>query len=52
MCDPFAKSQKAVFLEFRTKTYITDNKKFWKSVKPLFSDKITVTKIINLTENG
>ena len=31
---------------------ITDNKKFWKSVKPLFSDKITVKEIINLTENG
>ena len=31
---------------------ITDNKKFWKSVKSLFSDKITVKKIINLTENG
>ena len=30
----------------------TDNKKFWKSVKPLFSDKITVKEIINLTENG
>ena len=31
---------------------ITDNKKFWNSVKPLFSDKITVKEIINLTENG
>ena len=31
---------------------ITDYKKFWKSVKPLFSDKITVKEIINLTENG
>ena len=31
---------------------ITDNKNFWKSVKPLFSDKITVKEIINLTENG
>ena len=29
---------------------ITDNNKFWNSVKPLFSDKITV-KEINLTEN-
>ena len=27
-------------------------KKFWKSVKPLFSAKITVKEIINLTENG
>ena len=31
---------------------ITDNKIFWKSVKPLFSDKITVKEIMNLTENG
>ena len=31
---------------------ITDNKNFWKSLKPLFSDKITVKEIINLTENG
>ena len=30
---------------------ITDNNKFWNSVKPLFSDKITVKEIINLTEN-
>ena len=51
MCNPFAKSQKTVFLEFRTKTY-NRIKKFWKSVKPLFSDKITVKEIINLTENG
>ena len=29
-----------------------DNKKFWKSVKPLFSDKISRKDIISLTENG
>ena len=28
-----------------------DNKKLWKSVKPLFSNKIIVKGIINLTEN-
>ena len=50
MCNPFVKSQKTVFLEFRTKTY-NRIKKFWKSVKPLFSDKKTVKEIINLTEN-
>ena len=48
MCNPFAKGHKTVFLEF-----ITNNKKKkWKSVKPLFSDKITVKEITNLTENG
>ena len=31
---------------------ITDYKKFWKPVKPIFSDKMTVKEIINLTENG
>ena len=31
---------------------ITDNKNFWKSGTPHFSDKITVKEIINLTENG
>ena len=31
---------------------ITSNKNFWKLVKPLFSDKITVKEITNLTENG
>ena len=51
MCNPFAKSQKTVFLEFRTKTF-NRYQTFWKSVKPLFSDKITVKEIINLTENG
>ena len=30
---------------------VTDNKNFWNSVKPLFSDKITVKEIINLIEN-
>ena len=30
---------------------ISDNKNFFKSVKPLFPDIITVREIINLTEN-
>ena len=49
MCHPFAKIQKTVFLEAKL---IANTKTFWKSVKPLFSDKITVKEIINLTENG
>ena len=36
ICNPFAKK------------LITDNKIFWKPVKPLFPDKIIVKKIINL----
>ena len=31
---------------------IADNKKFWKTVKPLFSDKISHKDIISLTEDG
>ena len=30
---------------------IADNKKFWKTVKPLFSDKISHKNIISLTED-
>ena len=45
------KAKKQYFSNLEPKL-ITDNKKFWKSVKPLFSDKITVTKIIILIENG
>lgn len=30
---------------------VADNKKFWKTVKPLFSDKNSQKEIINLTEN-
>ena len=45
------KAKKQYFSNLEPKL-ITDNKNFWKSVKPLFSDKITVTKIIILIENG
>ena len=31
---------------------IADNKKFWKTVRPLFSDKISHKDIISLTEDG
>ena len=45
------KAKKQYFSNLDSKL-ITDNKKFWKSVKPIFSNKITVKEIINLTENG
>ena len=45
------KAKKQCFLNLEPKL-ITDNKIFWKSVKPLFSDKITFKEIINLSENG
>ena len=31
---------------------IADHKKFWKTVKPIFSDKTSHEDIISLTENG
>ena len=30
---------------------MNDNKKFWKTVKPLFSDKLIHKEVINLTED-
>ena len=45
------KGKKQYFSNLEPKL-INDNKRFWKSVKPLFSGKITVKEIINLTENG
>ena len=45
------KAKKQYFLSLEPKL-ITHNKKFWKSVKPLFSDKTTAKEIIKLTENG
>ena len=30
---------------------ISDNKKFWRTIKPLFSDKVTTSKSITLVEN-
>ena len=30
---------------------MTDNKKFWKTVKPLFSDKVKAKTVIKLVEN-
>ena len=31
---------------------LTDNKKFWKTVKPIFTDKIQTSQFINLLEKG
>ena len=52
MCNLFAKSKKKQYFLNLDPKLITDNKNFWKSVNPLFSDKITVKEIINLTGNG
>ena len=44
-------TQTKKILKFRTKIY-NNNKRSWKSVKPLFSDKITVKEIINYLTIG
>ena len=31
---------------------LTDNKKFWKAIKPIFTDKIQTSQTINLLEKG
>ena len=51
MCNPFAKSKTTRYFSNLKPKLITDNKKFRKSVKSLFSDEITIKEIINLTEN-
>ena len=50
MCNHLRKAKKQYFSNLEPKL-MTDNKGFQKSVKPLFSDKVPVKKIINLTEN-
>ena len=45
------KAKKRYFSNLEPKL-ITDNKKFCESAKAVFSDKITLKEIINLTENG
>ena len=52
LCVTFLRKAKKQYFSNLEPKLITDNKKLWKSVKPLFSDKITVKEIINLTENG
>ena len=40
-----------LFAGQNTNVLNADNKKFWKTVKPLFSDKISHRDIISLTED-
>ena len=52
MCNPFVKSQKKKYFSNLEPKLKIDNKIFWKLVKPLLSDKITIKEKINLTDNG
>ena len=44
------KAKKDHFANLDTKS-VTDNKKFWQTVKPLFSNKVKAETVIKLAEN-
>ena len=52
ICSNILKSTKKAFLETLNVNEITDNRKFWKTVKPFFTDKCKTTNNIILTEKN
>ena len=46
------KESKRSYYEKLKPSSISDNKKFWKTVKPFFSDKVVLSKKITLVENN
>ena len=52
MTSNILKSTKKTFFETLNITEITDNRKFWKTVKPFFTDKCKTTNNIILTEKN
>ena len=50
-CVSLLKKAKKEYYQSLDEENVIDNKKFWKTVKPLFSDKSVSTEKINLTEN-
>ena len=50
-CVSLLKKAKKEYYQSLDEGNVIDNKKFWKTVKPLFSDKSVSTEKINLTEN-
>ena len=51
-CSNILKSTKKTFFEALNINEITDNRKFWKTVKPFFTDKCKTTNNIILTEKN
>ena len=49
--NPLRKTKKKYFVNIKINK-ITDNKKFWQTVKPLFSDKISHIETVNMIDNG
>ena len=52
LCVAFARRTKQQYFPSLDLRLTAGNKKFWKTVKPLFSDKISHEDIISLTEDG
>ena len=52
ICSNILKSTKKTFFETLNINEITDNRKFWKTVKPFFTDKCKTTNNIILTEKN
>ena len=52
LCVSITRKAKRIYYENWNMKDITDSKKFWVTVKPLFSNKINSTEYITLEENG
>ena len=52
LCVAFVRRAKQQYFSSLDLSLTADNKKFWKIVKPLFSDKISHKDIISLAEDG
>ena len=52
LCIMFVHRAKQRYFSSLDLSLIADNKNFWKTVKPLFSDKISQKDIISLKEDG
>ena len=52
ICTTLFRKAKSDYYSNLNPTNVTDNKKFWKSVKPLFSEKVVSSENITLVENN
>ena len=51
LCTSFLRKTKREYFANLNPSLISDNKKFWKTIKPLFSEKVTTSESITLIEN-
>ena len=52
LCTSLVKKVKREYYGNLNPAVISDNKKFWRTVKPFFSDKVMTSENITLFENG